>query len=122
VARLGGRIHLPWLKRVPGVSVVLKDGEKEQSLPSRFSVSGDRYELSFQVPTEHLPRDGQVAVEITFDTFFVPRELGLNEDCRKLVLFTPDTVSLTAPQRPTSTRGSPASFRGTAGPPGRSLE
>src|SRR5262249_30006057 len=51
-------------------------------------------------PSEHLPRAGQVTVEIKFDTFVAPRELGLNEDCRKLVLFTPDTVSLTASPRP----------------------
>src|SRR5262249_1437760 len=73
-------------------------------------------------PSEHLPRAGQVTVEIKFDTFAAPRELGLTEDCGKLVLFPPDTVSLTASPRPTSTRGSPAPSRGTAGRPGRSLQ
>jgi len=94
----------------------------KRNSPSHLSVSGDRYERSFRVPTQHLPRDGQVTVEIKFDTFIVPRKLGLNEDAWELVDFTPDVVSLTAPPPPTSTRGSPASSRGTAGRPGRSLQ
>src|SRR5262249_13751918 len=87
-AHLEGRIDLNLLKRVPGVAVTLKAGGKEQKIPARFDVTDGRYRLDFQVPTERLPREGEVTIDIKFDTWFVPRDLGLNDDVRELTVNT----------------------------------
>jgi hypothetical protein len=97
VAHLGGKLDLKCLKRVPGVTVVVKAAGKEQTIPAQLDVTDFHYDLAFQVPTERLPKDGQVTVDIKFDTWFVPRDLGINDDTRELVVFSPDTVSLRTP-------------------------
>lgn len=41
-----------------------------------------------------LPSSNQIRVHLSFDTFFVPKRLGINEDIRELVLPAPALVQL----------------------------
>ncbi|MBI1915738.1 MAG: hypothetical protein HYS12_13545 [Planctomycetes bacterium] len=112
VAHLGGKLNLSFLKRVPGVTVVMKAAGKEQAIPAHLDVTDFHYDLVFQVPAEWLPKHGQVTVDIKFDTWFVPHDLGLNDDTRELVVCSPDTVSLTTPSPvPPPARGQVGSDR-----------
>jgi hypothetical protein len=38
-----------------------------------------------------------VQIELKFDTFFVPKQIGLNPDVRELVVQAPDLIELVRP-------------------------
>ena len=94
VVCLNGRIDLRLLGRTPRASVVLKGEDGDRELPASFDVSGNRYQLRFTVDPRHLPKTSPVTLTVHFDTYFVPRALGLNDDARQLVVEVPDKVIL----------------------------
>jgi hypothetical protein len=58
----------------------------KQATPYKAVISLDRNQL---------PGKGDVEIKLLFGTFFVPKEIGLNSDTRRLVIMTPKQVSLT---------------------------
>ena len=52
------------------------------------------YVLDFRVPRRLLAGDAPVELRVTFDTHFVPKQLGMNEDTRELVVWGPGQIEL----------------------------
>jgi hypothetical protein len=99
VIELRGRGYFEHLGRLPAARAEMTVG-KAPPAPVRatFTVSGGEYCLRLEPETAGLPEHAQAQVRVTFDCYFVPAELGLNGDTRRLVVPTP-RVALLAPDR-----------------------
>jgi len=60
------------------------------NLDTRMTVSGDHYLIQCSLP-EKTAGNSSIDIRITFSEYFVPRDLGINEDTRKLVIMAPQT-------------------------------
>src|SRR5262249_9205340 len=83
------------LARVPKATahLTLPDGRRHP-VPATLVASGSRYAIRLQADPALLPARGEVRIDVSFDTFFLPRELELNDDTRQLVVHTPPAVRL----------------------------
>src|SRR5262249_17257154 len=82
--------------RLPGVRATVPPaaGSLGGAMPSSLSPEGDDYVLEVTLAPRGLPEHGPVEVRLSFDRWFVPKELGLNEDTRQLVIPAPHSLSL----------------------------
>ena len=95
--RLVGRAPMTLLRGVlPGVRATLTlRGQSAVEVPAHIANLQDTYCIGVDVPAELTPalRDMEAArIHLAFEGGFVPREIGLNEDTRHLVLVAPDSV------------------------------
>jgi hypothetical protein len=88
---LCGQIVLAPMGKVPGVSVTLQCEKAAIAVPATMDVTGDQYRLRFTLPVDQMPA-GAVEIFVKFDRYFVPRDLGINEDARQLVVRWPSEV------------------------------
>lgn len=92
--RLRGVIPVTLLGGVPRVFVSLRRPRGAIPVPSTLTIAGHEYCIDFRLEPSALGDEGPVAIDVRFDRYFVPRDVGLNPDPRKLVLFAPSTVDL----------------------------
>jgi len=70
-------------------------GQSPKEVPATINAShAGHYALSIELNPAALPSDGEVHLKISFDRYFVPEELGLHLDPRRLVIMMPGKVSL----------------------------
>jgi hypothetical protein len=50
--------------------------------------------VTIALPNFKVPLDTRASIHLHFDRYFVPRELGINEDTRRLVLCMPEETIL----------------------------
>jgi hypothetical protein len=87
IARLGGKL--------PGVQARLViAGRPSHTVPATLVPEGGEYVLTIKVDPGSLPEFGPVQVRLAFDSWFVPKQLGLGDDYRELVIPTPHTLTL----------------------------
>lgn len=60
---------------------------EEENIPCELSVNGDRYVITIDISAL---ATGSYKMELSFNNSFIPVELGLNDDTRKLVVMCPD--------------------------------
>jgi hypothetical protein len=90
-----GKANWQWLGGVPGAHAALKLPRGEpQKLKAVVTRDGDNYRVSITLPKLEVPADTKAAIHLHFDRYFVPRELGINEDTRHLVLHMPEETIL----------------------------
>jgi hypothetical protein len=63
-------------------------------VPASLSADASGYLLTAQVDPADLPNYAVAEIHFTFGSWFVPKELGINDDGRELVLLTPFTLSV----------------------------
>lgn len=95
--RLSGMANYSWLPKIPNISATVDALDKEISVPASFRHTLDRYEILIDTAGFTLPLSDSIRFRLNFDTFFVPRNIGLNDDGRELVVRAPDFVELTRP-------------------------
>ena len=99
IIRLSGAAIPGALPKLPAVSATIAATATAQSLPAKLLAFPDRYVI--EIDASDLPPDGaeMVRIDVAFDTFFVPKQLGINPDERELVVPAPSQVRLvrTAP-------------------------
>jgi hypothetical protein len=79
---------------------VRAEGREPQEAPAKLDLSivpkqATPYKAVISLDRNQLPGKGDVEIKLLFGTFFVPKEIGLNSDTRRLVIMTPKQVSLT---------------------------
>jgi len=88
-------------KRLGGVPTATAHVANQGDLPVRFTAGDNTYRMEFTLPDrEASPATDTVQVRVTLDRHFVPREIGLSQDPRKLTVRTPVRVSLEEPELP----------------------
>jgi hypothetical protein len=92
---LHGQASFQFLPKVPEVSAtVLQTDGNFKSIPAALTRSGDTYSITMTLKPTDVPVGSPVKIRLSFDTYYVPKALGLGADTRKLVVRTPDTIVL----------------------------
>jgi hypothetical protein len=85
------------------VTMAAADGGPGGVIPSTATIRADEsYDIRIDLSGTALPDSGQVQMRLSFDRYFVPKELGINPDPRKLVIQFPQGSTLLPPARPTA--------------------
>lgn len=90
---LSGSIPSDLLPKTPSVSAELAISGARQALPARLTSTSGRYQIELDLHGAELPDAGLVRIELHFDTYFVPRQAGLSNDTRQLVMRFPTSVT-----------------------------
>jgi hypothetical protein len=91
VLTLRGDRHPEHLRDMPGVRIraQLPDGSEQDVAPD-VQLSGRDYSIRCRLPDlGGFQKHDVIRLVVTFDRHFVPRELGINDDTRELVVGTP---------------------------------
>ena len=99
VIRLSGStIGSKYLKGALGTIATLaseRDGPATSTIPSKSAIHADEsYEIEIDTAGIKLPDSGTVRLHLSFERYFIPRDLGINADPRKLVVQTPKSTTL----------------------------
>jgi len=97
IIHLAGAANYTWLQRTPTVSATIRSDLSEQEVSAILNRVGDRYDILINTSSIQLPPSEMVQIKIEFDTFFVPKQIGLNSDVRELVVQAPDLIELIRP-------------------------
>jgi hypothetical protein len=90
--------------RLPQVhATLLLPNHSPRPVSATLTAVGEEYRLVLRFP-RNLPPHAPAEVRLTFDAYFVPKQLGLNEDMRELVIETPTLVTCRRPQETTARR------------------
>ena len=96
---LEGNADLGPLGGVPQPRAILAgDSASAIDLPAFIGVTAGHYRITIDGRAAAGP-SGQARVRLTFDRYFVPKQLGINEDTRELVVRTPSLHELQAKAR-----------------------
>jgi hypothetical protein len=80
---------------LPGVSARWQSSSGAgKPIEARIRRDGADYRIVLALNSAELPKDARSQIAISFDKNFIPKDLGLNGDTRRLVLPAPDEVSL----------------------------
>ena len=63
-------------------------------LPTQLKALGQRYEIVIDARMIAQQSGQQYSIHVTFDRYFVPKALGINEDTRELVIMMPAKIEL----------------------------
>jgi hypothetical protein len=85
----GNTILPEMLNNKLGVTASLDNGTSTETLPATISPVTATYSITIQTQGAHVPLSGTCAISLTFDHYFVPKERGINQDTRKLVIMAP---------------------------------
>jgi hypothetical protein len=96
-----GGINYEWIGGEPSVRAA-RENDQASALPVTFQrINPNRYRIVVDARAAASETGGRVRAKVTFDRFFVAKQLGLNNDERELVLRDPDKRGLAAsPDRP----------------------
>jgi len=98
--RLAGAANYSWLTKVPKVSAMIETAGQMQAVPETQAVpaslkrNDNSYEILIDFSNTELPLADPVRLRLNFDTFFVPKKIGINGDTRELVVKAPTLVQL----------------------------
>jgi hypothetical protein len=94
IVQLSGPANYSWLPKVPTVSATIETGKGPLAVPASLRRTDGGYEIRIDTSTAELPSSDSVRFHVTFDTFFIPKKLGINEDTSELVFQAPTMIRL----------------------------
>jgi hypothetical protein len=87
--------------RVPGVEAAIAGSDGAgPDVSVKLTAAGQSYRMITRLDPKRIDGDGWVRIRIRFDSYFVPKDIGVNEDTRQLVIATPQQVELFPPGGP----------------------
>lgn len=92
VISLSGRANFSWLPKQPSVEAILDAPDGEHRVPATFRKDDGRWALTLDLRGQPVPFSRAISCRVKFDAFFVPRDLGINNDTRQLVVQAPTDV------------------------------
>ncbi len=102
---LRGAFNPEWLPRTPKPAATIAAGGDPTpvQLPATIEADGGQYTVRIELIPQAIPASGPAKIRLTFDAFFVPRELGIGPDDRELVLKMPSEITAYKRRRPAAT-------------------
>jgi hypothetical protein len=97
VIRLAGNASYSPLPKVPTVTAAIDTGEVTETVPASLSLSAKSYEILLDLSKIDLPQSDPVCLRVNFDTFFIPKWMGISKDTRELVLPAPNLIRMSPP-------------------------
>jgi hypothetical protein len=92
--RISGPANYSWLPKVPTVSATIDSTDGSQVVSASLQRQDNNYEILVDTSSTELPLSDPVHLHLRFDTFFIPKEIGINGDTRELVVQAPTHVEL----------------------------
>jgi hypothetical protein len=92
--RLSGPANYSWLPKVPTVTATMETDGRTQAVPASLKRNDNSYDLLIDCSNMELPPSDPIRLHLNFDTFFVPNKIGINDDPRELVVYSPTLVQL----------------------------
>jgi hypothetical protein len=93
VVLLAGPANFSWLPKTPAVSAAIETEKDPLAVHASLRRTDGGYEIQIDTPSD-LPPGDPIRLHITFDTFFIPKNLGVSPDTRELVVPAPSLVQL----------------------------
>jgi hypothetical protein len=93
VVRLAGPANFSWLPKTPSVSAAIETEKDPLAVHASLRRTDGGYEIQIDTPSD-LPPGDPIRLHVTFDTFFIPKNLGVSPDTRELVVPAPSLVQL----------------------------
>ncbi len=75
-------------------AMIETEGQQPLAAPAQFSETNGRYTIHVAIPSLATSSNEETTIRVRFSRFFVPKELGVNDDTRRLVVRPPDSVRL----------------------------
>jgi hypothetical protein len=94
VISLVGVADFALLSKVPKVSVTNQTVNSPSQIPAILKRDKNNYSISFDTSSLDLPQVPLLRFHLSFDVFFVPKAIGLNDDTRELVVYAPLRVEM----------------------------
>ncbi len=93
---LEGDTNFGWLPCLPKpkAELLADDQQVLETLPTALKRDGSRYSISIDGRSALAWNRDPVQVRLTFDTYFVPKLLGINDDTRELVIMAPTAITM----------------------------
>lgn len=88
VVRITGSYPASYLRIQPKVTAFVDDA----SIPAKLAIEGERYTIDLDFGGLRSTSKGMLEADLVFEGHFVPKDIGLNEDSRELVLWAPYSV------------------------------
>lgn len=92
---LSGKANFNWIPpKLKVFATAEYQNGKKKPLPASIIISGQNYEIHCQLPKEKIINENLLQISIKFSHYFIPKELGINDDERKLIFYTPVTKKI----------------------------
>jgi len=91
-----GRASFEYLGKVPGISAKLaRPGQTPKPIHATIRASGpNAYHIVIELHPEDIQLETPVRMHLSFDTYYVPKNMGLYDDARRLVMQIPNEIVL----------------------------
>jgi hypothetical protein len=97
VIRLDGNATDSRFPKTPSVTAMVDMSANVKVVPASLYQNDNKYEILVDLSKVELPQADPVRLRLNFDTFFVPKKNGMNDNPRELVLPAPSLVRLSPP-------------------------
>ena len=94
IALRGPDGYARYLPDAPAVTATAETREGPVALPARFEREGESYAIYVDPGPLTTMQKGSTDVHITFSRYFVPKEIGMNADTRRLTVLAPTSVGI----------------------------
>jgi len=94
IIRLCGSCDYSRLQKILTVAATIETEGDYLAVPASLRRSDDSYEIRIDTSSITLPLSDRIHTHVSFDSFFVPKNLGINDDTRELVAPAPNEVEL----------------------------
>jgi hypothetical protein len=88
-----GNVHFPDDGHTLAATLEIED-RPPMPIPATYADTNGQYTIHLSIPPLDTPSDVVAAIRLHFNRFFVPKELGVNDDIRHLVVNPPNSVHL----------------------------
>jgi hypothetical protein len=95
---LRGKTNFAYLSKIPTVRAELRRPDATPKVVSasfqRLSGAGEEYRIIVDLESADVAGDVPLQIDLTFDTSFVPKDVGLSPDTNRLVVMAPRSIVL----------------------------
>jgi hypothetical protein len=92
---LRGKTNFSLLDKIPEIQAQIVQSDRNiKSIPVTIKVTGNNYLITLHLDPKDIDGDKAVQIHLSFDTYFVPKDRGVSEDTRHLVIRGPQEIML----------------------------
>jgi hypothetical protein len=92
---LRGKTNFSLLSKIPEIRAQLVQFDRNiKTIPVTIKITGNDYLIALHLDPKDIDGDRAAQIHLSFDTYFVPKDIGVSEDTRRLVIRAPQEIML----------------------------